>query len=84
MVCIIAPMSDRTLFRLAFAVLLGLTACDVPQSESAVAAPTDMAGWRLVSGKTPTKAEFTALAATCQDKGGALDPCLATLGLKRQ
>ncbi|HXO02857.1 MAG TPA: hypothetical protein VN900_12415 [Stellaceae bacterium] len=43
----------------------------------------DSAGWQLASGKLPTKAEFTALAASCQDRGGAFEPCLTELGLKR-
>jgi hypothetical protein len=42
-----------------------------------------MAGWRMASGKYPTQAEFAALAATCEAKGGALDSCFADLGLKR-
>jgi hypothetical protein len=71
------------LFRLGFVALLALTACDTAEPASVDAAPIDMTGWRLASGKVPTKAEFVALTATCRDKGGALDPCLATLGLKR-
>jgi len=70
---------------LAILVVLGLGACTGGAEVGSVTegpAP-DPTGWRLASGKAPTKAEFTALAATCQDRGGAMDPCLADLGLKR-
>jgi hypothetical protein len=77
-------MTDRTLFPLAFLALLALCGCqNTEPAASAEAAPVDVAGWRLASGKVPTKAEFTALAATCEAKGGAVDPCLTDLGLKR-
>jgi hypothetical protein len=75
-------MSGRTLKRFAILALLALGGCDGGAEIGSVAeGPTpDPGGWRLASGKTPTKAEF---AASCQDRGGALDPCLADLGLKR-
>jgi len=78
-------MIGRTLFLLAFPALLVLAACqNAETASSAAAAPTpDMSGWRLSSGKAPTKAEFAALAATCQAQGGATDSCLTELGLKR-
>jgi hypothetical protein len=41
----------------------------------------------MASGKEPSKAEFAALAATCQDpdqvKHGTVEACLVDLGLKR-
>jgi hypothetical protein len=75
-------MIDRTLPRLAFLALLALSACNSPDNGSANAGTPDPGGWRLASGKMPTKAEFTALSATCEEKGGAIDPCLSNLGLK--
>ena len=41
--------------------------------------------WRvdLARDDAASQAEFAALAATCQYKGGAMDPCLTDLGLKR-
>jgi len=78
-------MSDRTLRFLAVAALLALAACD-PTTQTSTAEtspPPDMTGWRMASGKYPTQAEFAALAATCEAKGGALDSCFADLGLKR-
>jgi hypothetical protein len=78
-------MTGRTLFLLAFSAVLALAACQT--SETASSAPDvpapDMSGWRLSSGKAPTKAEFAALAATCEAQGGAMDPCLTELGLKK-
>jgi hypothetical protein len=77
-------MRDRTLISLAVTALLTLGACTTPETTTASAEiPPDSSGWLLGSGKAPTKAEFTALVATCQDKGGAMDPCLSNLGLKR-
>jgi hypothetical protein len=78
-------MIDRTLRPFALFALSVLAACSGPaMPESAVAtAGPDPAGWRLASGKPPSKAEFAALSATCEVKGGATDTCLSDLGLKR-
>lgn len=77
-------MIGRTLFVLAFPALLLLAACQTPETESSAPAPMpDMSGWRLASGKSPTQAEFTALTATCEAKGGITDACFAELGLKK-
>jgi hypothetical protein len=78
-------MSDSTLRFLAVAALLALAACNpvTTQTNTVEAPPPDITGWRMASGKTPTQAEFAALAATCEAKGGAIDPCFADLGLKR-
>jgi len=66
--------------------LLALTACATAETTTADTGGADPnpAGWRLTSGKEPSKAEFAALAATCQDKAkDSIDTCLADLGLKR-
>jgi hypothetical protein len=77
-------MIYRTLSGLAAIALLALAACSsIPQTATAEIPAPDPSGWRLASGKLPTTAEFTALTASCQDRGGALDSCLADLGLKR-
>jgi hypothetical protein len=79
-------MSESTLRLLGVAALLALAACNpaATQTSTVEASPSpDIAGWRMASGKTPTQAEFAALAATCEAKGGALDSCFADLGLKR-
>jgi hypothetical protein len=76
-------MIVRTLKRLAVLGLLGLGACSNGGETSIADGPApDPGGWRFASGKMPSKAEFAALTASCQDRGGALDPCLADLGLK--
>jgi len=65
-----------------FIAALALAACaDMAGGQSA--ATPDPSGWQLASGKPPSQAEFAALAATCQDKGAAIDACLLNLGLKR-
>jgi len=72
--------------RLALVLLLCLAGC---AEESAPSGPPDMQGWRLATGKRPTRAEYTAIVAACQDgavrssKAAQLDSCLADLGLKR-
>lgn len=49
----------------------------------------DPAQWRFVSGRAPTRTEFIAVVATCEDgairrlHGRPLDACLADLGLRR-
>jgi hypothetical protein len=72
--------------RLVLFLLLALAAC--AESE-APAGPVDMQGWRFASGKPPTRAEYAAIVAACQDgavghsQAAPLDSCLADLGLKR-
>jgi len=72
--------------RPALLLLLMLAACAEPDGQSA--GPGDVQGWRFASGKTPTRAEYAAVVAACQDgamKHGQapLEACLADLGLKR-
>jgi len=59
-------------------------------ASGAVAAsqPTDVSGWKMASGKVPTKAELAAVVAACEMKAAAgrdkpLAACLGDLGLKR-
>jgi hypothetical protein len=78
-------MTGRTLALLAFPALLALAACQTPETASSAdtGPPPDLAAWRLASGKVPTKAEYAALSATCEAKGGNADACFAELGLKK-
>ena len=76
--------------RLAVLIMLGLAACaGSDTSEETDVGPEEMSGWRLASGKAPSRAEYAALAAACQDgavqhaAATSLDGCLAGLGLKR-
>jgi hypothetical protein len=78
-------MTRRTLFCLGFTALLGLAGCQNQNAEiTAAPTPIDITGWRLVSGRAPSQAEFAALTATCEERSGSgpLDDCLANLGLK--
>ena len=69
--------------------LLPLAGCGLFAGEQA-AGPDRMEGWRFASGRLPTRAEYAAVVAACQDRvaRGAqqkpLDACLAELGLKRE
>jgi hypothetical protein len=79
--------------RFAVLILLVLAACDVlGASDQTGTGSGEMAGWRSVSGKAPSRAEYAAMVAACQGGAvratapsslGALDTCLADLGLKR-
>jgi hypothetical protein len=76
------------LLRIAAVALLALAACHSSDAaNTADASSSDPGGWRMASGKEPTRAEFAALAATCQDpdqaKQGTVESCLADLGLKK-
>ena len=75
--------------RFAVLLLLLLATCDVFEtSRPAESGSGDMQGWRFVSGKTPSRAEYAAMVAACHDgavthaRGTPLDSCLADLGLK--
>lgn len=74
-----------------FAVIIVLTlgAC-AAASGSTASASSEMRDWQTPTGKSPTKAEFAALVAACQDKtkaaaesSGPINGCLADLGLRR-
>lgn len=64
----------------------GLAGC---AAENEVSGPPEMQGWQGLSGKPPTRAEYTAMVAACQDgavrraAAKPLDACLADLGLRR-
>ena len=76
--------------RLAALLVLALAACALGDGDEPAAAPTDMQGWRFTSGKRPSRAEYAAVVAACQDgavpriQGKPLDFCLADLGLRRE
>ncbi len=72
---------------IAFLVLLGLGACAA--ADTAAPPSADVQGWQLSSGKPPSKDDFAAVVAACQDRArdthqnGPLDDCLVDLGLRR-
>jgi hypothetical protein len=73
---------------IAFLLLLGLAAC-AAVSDTTASAPAAERDWQTPSGRPPSKAEFAALVAACQDKvkatveNGPMVGCLADLGLRR-
>ncbi len=76
--------------RFAVLLVLGLAACSIFNvGEPAGPGSGEMQGWRFASGKPPTRAEYAAIVAACQDgavrraQAQPLDACLADLGLKR-
>lgn len=76
--------------RFTVSIMLGLAACSVfdaaPQAGPGLG---EMQGWRLASGKPPSRAEYAAVLAACRDgtatraSAKPLDACLADLGLRR-
>jgi hypothetical protein len=74
------------LLRIAVVASLTLAACNSSDAAGTTdASSPDPTGWRMASGKEPTKAEFAALAATCENesKESSIEACLAELGLKK-
>jgi hypothetical protein len=75
--------------RLAVFLMLGLAACSASDATQHAAGLGDMSGWRFASGKPPSRAEYAAVVAACQDgpvkrsTTQPLDACLADLGLRR-
>jgi len=76
-------VNASTFPRAAALVLLVLGGCATTETTTTGPASLDSNGWLMSSGKEPTQAEFAALAATCEDKGGATDSCLTKLGMRR-
>lgn len=76
--------------RLAVLLVLGLGACSLFDGNQSGFVSGDMQGWRFASGKRPSRAEYAAVIAACQDgavprtHGKPLDTCLADLGLRRE
>ena len=74
--------------RLAVLIMLGLAACaGSDTSQESDVGSGEMQGWRMASGKAPSRAEYAAMVAACQEALGQraakpLDACLANLGLK--
>jgi len=76
--------------RLAALVMLALAGCALSGDDEPAASPTDMPDWRFTSGKRPSRAEYIAVVAACEQgvlartQGKPLDRCLADLGLRRE
>ena len=72
--------------------VLALAGCG-PADTSRVSGPgaDEVRGWMFASGKRPSRAEYAALVASCQQgavrsarAGKPLEACLADLGLRRE
>jgi hypothetical protein len=73
----------------ALVILLSLAACVAVPGVTPASASSDLRDWQTPTGKPPTKAEFAAVVAACQDRAkttdrnNAIDGCLVDLGLRR-
>jgi hypothetical protein len=73
----------------AFLVLFGLVACAAGDAVSPASASAELREWQTVAGKPPSKNEFAAVMAACEDRakssntGGPVEGCLADYGLRR-
>ncbi len=70
-------------------ILLGLAACVTADRNTPPGVSFELRDWQTPHGRPPTRAEFAALVAACQDREisadqtGPLTGCLADLGLRR-
>ena len=73
----------------AFIVLLGLVACATGDAVTPASASSELREWQTATGKPPSKNEFAAVVAACEDrakssnKGDPIEGCLADYGLRR-
>jgi len=69
--------------------LLGLVAWATADGVTPASASSELRQWQTTGGKPPSKAEFAAVVAACEDRakgsggGGPIEGCLADLGLRR-
>jgi hypothetical protein len=79
----------RDLRGVAFFVLFGLVACAAGDAVTPASASSELREWQTASGKPPSKNEFAAVVAACEDrakssdKSGPIEGCLADYGLRR-
>jgi hypothetical protein len=70
-------------------IVLSLAACAARDVAGPPSVSSQVRGWREASGKRPSRAEFAAVVAACQDRARSadqnrpIDGCLADLGLRR-
>ena len=68
---------------------LGLIASLAAGGATAAGVSSDLRQWQTATGKPPSKTEFAALVAACEDrakhsdKAESIDNCLADFGLRR-
>ncbi len=72
-----------------FLLLAGLFACAIGYVATSASASSELREWRTAAGTPPSKNEFAAVVAACEDrvkgsnKDGPLEACLAYYGLQR-
>jgi hypothetical protein len=79
------------MWRVVLLPMLALIGCG-PSETSQVSASSinEVQGWTFASGKRPSRAEYTAIVASCEQgavqsaRGRELEACLADLGLRRE
>ena len=70
-------------------ILLGLVACAAGDAVTPASASSELRGWQTAAGNTPSKNEFAAVVAACEDraktanKSDPIEGCLADFGLRR-
>jgi len=76
--------------RPAFVLLLGLVVCATGDAVTPASASSEWREWRTAAGKPPSKKEFAAVLAACEDRAknanqsdDAVEGCLADYGLRR-
>ena len=81
----------RMALGMALALTLTLAGCGPSDTSHPSGSGADtVQGWTFVSGKRPTRTEYAALVASCEQgalpsaRGKPLDACLADLGLRRE
>jgi hypothetical protein len=68
--------------------LLGLVAWATAAGATPASVSPELRQWQTMGGKPPTKAEFAAVVAACEDrakepgKSGSIEGCLAEFGLR--
>jgi hypothetical protein len=73
----------------AFLLLFGLVACATGDAVTPASASSELRGWQTATGKPPSKNEFAAVVAACEDRAKSsansspIEGCLADYGLRR-
>jgi hypothetical protein len=74
---------------LAFAVVFGFVACAIGNAVTSAGASSELKEWQTAAGNPPSKNEFAAVVAACEDRAksrdvtGPIESCLADYGLHR-
>ena len=73
----------------AFFVLFGLVAYATGDGVTPASASSELRGWRTATGKPPSRNEFAAVLAACEDRAksqnssDSIEGCLADFGIRR-